>query len=315
MFRKLSISTVTLCLTAVACGAAHDDLGSIDTTGSVEGEGAGAESVSDTGLYDSVGRGLGTVSASIVTANQDSELEQHLVARLEVQENELLEFYEPEPGLLLLSVAGAPKAGSVLSELPQQWTSSTLDAYWGALAGGAPVPETLRAAVGRAGQYVPEAFEAVATVGQIGPEAAPERLVATGPSLELRKYQAGGGWCETDFYTVDVKGDDSTLPLGACRGGYSTQVCWDHVTGLSAAWHSNSRKMRTSACPVQGTIKLNVTRSGNFSSWTVTQNSFRTAWFTGGPLCEINDSCGYTESRVTEADGDNYHFYYEVVSG
>lgn len=316
MFRKPTLSLVTLCLIASACGDATDG-GSLDTVGSLEVEDAPElEPAVDNGLYDSIGRSLGAGSAAIVTGNDGSELSGHLVARVEVQANEMLEFYEPAPGVLLVSGAGAPKNSSLLQDVPADWTPETLDAYWGALAGSAPVPAELRAAVARAADFVPELAERLLrSTGEVAPEAAAEEASNDAPGLEPKAYQAGGGWCESNYYTDVINGYGSHDPLGHCSSNPSMNVCWDHVTGVGAAWHGNSFVMQTNVCPVRGTVTLNLTWSGQTSSFSVPQHTYRWGKFTGGALCGVTDSCGYTESRVINATGDDYHFRYHVLSG
>src|SRR5262245_16955546 len=60
---------------------------------------------SDPEMADSIGRPLGAVTAEIARINSQTDRDYGLVARLEVQPNEVLEFYEPAPGIIVLSGA------------------------------------------------------------------------------------------------------------------------------------------------------------------------------------------------------------------
>jgi hypothetical protein len=59
---------------------------------------------------DSLGKQLGPITAKIVSNNQAAEKALNLLARVEVRPNEILEFYEPAPGRIIISGAGTPQS-------------------------------------------------------------------------------------------------------------------------------------------------------------------------------------------------------------
>src|SRR4051812_18446199 len=104
-------------------------------------------------LTDSTGRPLGGLARRIVATNEAADRDMNLVARVEVQPGELLEFYEIAPGRIMLSGAGAPVAGPLFGGGPKQQPRSApeLAALWSVAAGRAPMPAALSRAMERVG--------------------------------------------------------------------------------------------------------------------------------------------------------------------
>src|SRR4029079_17099115 len=99
---------------------------------------------------DSLGSSLDPVSAAIARANAQADVDLHLVARVAAQPGELLELYEPSPGRLVVSGAGAPAGKAILSQAAMAGMS--VEDVWRLAAGSADMPDALRAALGRVQQ-------------------------------------------------------------------------------------------------------------------------------------------------------------------
>ncbi len=130
MFKLMRWCGSVLGLAAVGCGS------------------GGEPSTEDGVLRDSLGRELSTISAEIVRANLDAEVDATLLARLEVQPDELVEFHELEPGIVAISGAGRPSSAPVGEAMTDAEPSTR--AVWAALSGNAAMPVLLAEAVERA---------------------------------------------------------------------------------------------------------------------------------------------------------------------
>ena len=95
-------------------------------------------------IRDSLGKRLGWITAEIVRENQEADKELNLLARVEVQPNEIVEFYEPEPGSIMISGAGAPNSPSPLGERMLSPAQA-----WRLAAPGLDMPAALRDAIER----------------------------------------------------------------------------------------------------------------------------------------------------------------------
>jgi hypothetical protein len=74
------------------------------------GESQDPPTPADEAVLDSLGKPVGAISRAIIQSNPRAE--SSLLARVEVQPNELLEFYEPKPGALIVSGARASRSRS-----------------------------------------------------------------------------------------------------------------------------------------------------------------------------------------------------------
>src|SRR5690606_18714488 len=132
-------------------------------------------------LRDSLERPLGPISRAIVAANRPRDERFNLLARVEVQPDALLEIYEPRPGPIGVSVAGAP-AGAPRVSLPELQGVPVRE-LWAEFTDDAPMPAALAASIARTGDV---AVEFAAPAAPTGPR---ELAAATRPSAS--------GWCDT----------------------------------------------------------------------------------------------------------------------
>jgi hypothetical protein len=301
-YRLARVLGVGTALLAVGCGSDPEQT-YVDT-----------ESEEPSVLFDSLGRELGPISAEIVRANREVEGTMNLVARVETRRNELIEFYEPSPGTLLIMGAGAPDAqsGPAVAEYKNDPA-----AFWRELTRGAPMPEMLALAVARAPgkaqrperQSVPPGFEAPVQTPRPADHAPPAGLGETAHLVNE--------FCDATYYTLPVAGYGG--PLGMCQNlnYFSFSVCWDHGTNNSAAWHNDAADMKGSICPLRGNVIYKISADEDWISegqFTVLQNTAR--WMTARdnncPFDPFND-CPTIRTDVLNASGDIYQFRYQTA--
>jgi hypothetical protein len=234
-----------VCLAAMGCS---DDAG-VDAAG---GDGV---------PRDSLGRELSTISSAIVRANSDAEVDATLLARLQVQADELVEFHELEPGIVSISGSGRPNAAPVGEAMTE--AQPTTRAVWAALSGNAEMPQLLAEAVERAELAMlhprPAADEAD-TVAE-APASAPvqdarEAHLPIEPGAHL-----SSAWCDDEYYSaVDnawalILNNPQEKILGACLSSnvYPDVECFDHVTG---DWTASARGhfQKANVCPYRGNL-------------------------------------------------------------
>jgi hypothetical protein len=270
--------------------------------------------------FDSLGRELSAVTRRIVVLNEESGAPEPL-ARVEVQPDEIVEFYETDGGLLV-SGAGAPRGNMVLG------SEDRVDArrLWSIISDGTPPPEALATAFDREDQRLatavtsPSEVELASGNELVTPTAWAEPL--TSEAYQARKVASqqradeaaqvrqavSGGWCDTTYYTYAV-GQPYNNVLGACLH-WNFNVCWDNVTGFGSATDKVSL-MRTNVCAAQGSLLYTVSGAG---SWSVPEDSTRYAWF-DDPSCGglLVHGCKKKTASVDNATGTRYHFRFHVV--
>lgn len=293
----------------------------------VEGDPASdvIESGSSVVMTDDLGNALGDVSKEVVISNEDNDM--NLLARVEVQDNELLEFYEPAPGTILLSGAGAPSRPVMFTEnidlnVSEIWQLATHDA---------PMPTALKAAVDRQIEAIEKIGVEAPLEGLETPEVENGMIAAAAASLELEKEVVGGpeniveskhavwgGWCQTSYYTSYISGYGGRLGDCGGSGGWwdDFTVCWDTVTGYGAAWHHDALDMRTNVCSVIGSVIMKVSADESWvprGSWTVPEDTYR--WVTAfDPGCDAfpwTNDCPYIKSEVLN-NSSVYNYRFEV---
>jgi len=274
-------------------------------------------------LLDSLGNPVGDISRGIILRNPQAE--RSLVARIEVQPNELLEFYEPRPGALLVSVAGAPAAKPMLGA--DDMRNADPRALWQRMAKGRAMPAGLETAIARSGQFRPErADEAgLAPLGGGGDAQPPvdfERARASkmGPRPGLRplpasaaralEVNAQSGWCDSGYFS---EGWGAACPSNPFVGW---SLCRDNWWNGIWAQHNDAATNWTNVCPATGPVTLVMTNTDwNINPWyyDVPQNTVRAWWYTRASSCKAWWSdCPTIRAEVTWAQGDRFHFRFEV---
>jgi hypothetical protein len=236
---------------------------------------------------DSLGKQLSPTSAAIVKANQLAEKDLNLLARVEVQPGEILEFYEPSPGSLIISGAGSAKAMSV----PKRPGSPAN--IWRRATAGAEIPAALREAMDRAGKRKrARTYESPRSPGKWG------------GGTNSQDFTRAAGYCDGDYY-----GD-----WGICGQGWDYNVCvknwWDGIF----AYHHDAEETLTHVCPASGRVAFRISSNefeGGF--WTVEQHQLRYAqYIQAGCASSPFDDCPYVRADVEQATGVRFHFEFLV---
>ena len=84
------------------------------------------------------------MAAGIARQNTETDRSLHLLVRLELSADELFEIYEPAPGQIVISGAGAPTHPVLL---PENVNNLTIEQIWRRVAGARPMPPNLGAAL------------------------------------------------------------------------------------------------------------------------------------------------------------------------
>jgi hypothetical protein len=270
-------------------------------------------------MTDSLGRPLGPISSDIVAANASLSQKLHLLARIEVQPNEMLEFYEPLPGSILVSGAGAPKGGSRLTNRPD----ATVEQWWRAAAGGTKMPAALTEAVARAKRAALLSSGGATTAGT---ERGVEGSATASDDERLRVPQrpepispAAVGFCDDPYgyyMTPSYRNCPRSASVTTCQEGW-----WNGIfTGVYGPTYS----VRSQVCPTNGNVVLRLeawekprscppwplrcTQTGGLpiGTWdqSVLANTIR--WWTW----ENIDSRPMVQSQVVQASGVRFHFVY-----
>jgi len=265
-------------------------------------------------VRDSRGQRLGPLTAALVQANRQAELEMRLVARLEVQPNEIFEIYEPAPGVLLLSGAGAPdgplRVTPELARLPPE-------EVWSLVADGHPMPPRLQAAIENARQRRlggPRALKNSRPPSGFGGGSAERGSGAAmtdgdrGVRPPSRPLAATSGWCDTGYFTTGWSNcvNDPLLPF---------QVCLDNWWHGAYAYHEDVWILNSNVCPAQGgPVAYWIRSDEDFGGlWTVSQNTVR--WFNYYDvdcLFWALDDCPYIRADVINAHNKRFHFRYRA---
>lgn len=286
----------SLCITAIGgCVDAEDTPGS-PAVASLLTAAVGATGA----LRDLLGSALDPVSAAIARTNAQADVDLHLVARVAVQPGELLEVYEPSPGRLVVSGAGAP-AKAILS----QATIAGMGAedVWRLAAGSADMPDAMRAAVGRA-------RERAQTTGTTGSRtalhgstsiASSSSAIAAGSKLHAAVTPLTAGWCDSGYYTSGY---------GYCPSPADFEVCVDNWWNGAYATVGGAWFVYTNVCPATGPVVLNVQSDhGGGGVWTVSQNTVRW-WKQESPGCL---DCLDDRVDVQQASGDRFQFRFAAL--
>lgn len=285
----------------------------------------------------------GGVAEDIVAQNSAAESTFHLVARAYANDDtEVLEFYEPVPGILFASAAGKPTGSAHLSPSFLKGASG----LWSAAAPGQPMPRALTDAIARQSAGVGNSAlranpaNANPSVSSFGRGSAAS---ASTPKV------LGSGYCDatwpSDFPPTTMKGDncnensasfyftydqmwcpvgDTAYPYqdnsnGCTCTGRVVQAFRDmDVANNDSSYGNNQWVDFVNVCPPLDAFTL--TLSGTFSgSWTVPEDTYRWIQGVGTVSCfEVSDTCLSTNDIASfnaSADGYGYINYLAEAYG
>jgi hypothetical protein len=260
----------------------------------------------DAVLRDSLDRPLGPVARAIVAESRDNDVELNLLARIEVKPDELLEIYEPRPGMFIVSGAGAPVDGTRGTSEPLQGQS--IRELCLALADGAEMPAALEEAVLRSEEAVPapaisaDERPALARSGTLGhAESPPVDMSAPGTSR-------AAGFCNSGFFATDANGDSlANCFLDAWETDFT--VCLDNWANGAYAQTDDGKWTESVVCPTLGSVLMELQTDGDSSgTWTVPQHTFRSVTVYESNCEDFWSDCPWVRVDIKQASGDKFHF-------
>jgi hypothetical protein len=240
---------------------------------------------------------MGPITARIAAQSEDTANRLHLLARVEVQPNELLEFYEPSPGSILVSGAGAPASGRLFTSD----SGGSVEALWKKAARGAAMPRGLTDALARAGKTAGSSLAE--------PTAAPIDLstnLAPPPPSAVPERVEAVGYCDSP----EFRNSGDALCPWRNSFGYMCKDNW--MDGISSQ-STGARAMRSQVCPATGSVSLRLvaldSRGLSNGQWIqpVPANTFRA--FTWNNIPTANK---YLNSFVEDAIGVRFEYIFAV---
>jgi hypothetical protein len=271
-------------------------------------------------MTDSLGTPLGPITSEIVARNAGLSQQLHLLARVEVQPNEMLEFYEPMPGSILVSGAGAPAGGSLLASRPD----ASVEQWWRDAAGANRMPAALTEAVARARLAAPlspgRGAPPAANQGGGAEGAVPGNLEGGRPPVPPRRepFHAAVGYCDDPggYFANGASLCPRSAARTLCRNGHGNGI----FTGQDAPTYA----VRSNVCPTNGSVVLRLeawerpsscplplipctdTSGVTIGTWDqyVPANTLR--WWTW----ENIPNRPIVRSQVVQASGVRFHFVY-----
>jgi hypothetical protein len=277
MMVRTALASLTIGLLALGAGC--------DTTPPDAGQpAAGAPAP----MVDSLGTPLGPITSALVKKNAETTSKMKLLARVEVQPNEMLEFFEGEPGNILVTGAGAPQAGMAVGEdMARTVSYRTL---WEKAAHGKPMPAALASAIGNMMDELPrpQPVEAAAPLpgrternasGKSRLDAAQGTTATTLADLPVDttprvlygdqdKTGIGGtgaaGWCQNQYYYTAASQGGPVF--GACpKNASDGWACLDNWwNGAFAATRGAVHSLSDNVCPINGWVLLHTDTPGFF---------------------------------------------------
>lgn len=293
-YRNFYVMMIMVALCACNMGEQPDDLLAFaEEAATLAGDTELAE-------FDSLDQPLGSIAAQAAGSNRATAEALHLLARVEVQPDELFEIYEPRPGWLVFSSAGAPASSPLALDDLQ---GKTLAQIWELVAPGEPMPASLAAAAERLDEarqldearHFDEARQPDAQAAQAGGGHAEPNTAQT-PTL-------AAGYCDITFLSSS---------LGNCiLEGWDTDFtdCINNWWNGRYAWVSNGYFTEMVVCPATGDVVLKVqTDEGYQGTWTVANNTHRRVTVYDSGCGHIFDDCPTVRADVLQASGDRFHF-------
>lgn len=240
-------------------------------------------------MRDSLGKQLGPVASAIVRSNETAEKQFNLLARVELRPDEIVEFYEPSPGMVVISGAGTSASMAAPNKMPQSPAE-----VWRRAASGREMPAALR-----------EAIERGEKRKQIRYEDNPRNPGKWGGGSPARDYTRSAGYCDAAYHHE----------YGGCGSGYDFMVCLNNWWDGAFAYHHEAQFTWTHVCPATGRVTLRV-RSNEIDGglWTVDQHHIRYFHYDQPSCSSPFDDCPFMRADVEQATGVRFHFEFLVFA-
>jgi hypothetical protein len=249
-------------------------------------------------VHDDLGQPLSETALAALEGNEEVEEEAGLLARVEVQPGEVLEFYEPSPGMIVVSGTGRPEGPPIIDDALVEALDIT--ELWALASDEHEMPEALADALARAEERSAQPPPRPVSIADT-----PDAASQVGGGLQAKPDVQSAGYCDTGYF------DDYA---GQCPSGDDWQMCLNNWWNGAWGQHNDAAWGYTSVCPAQGNIAFKVFWSnGGGGLWTVNQNYYR--WFAGSDWdCETawDWDCPTLRVDVTQAAGDRFHLRMRV---
>lgn len=249
----------------------------------------------------------GTLAARIARANQNADRDLKLLVRLELSPDELFEVYEPAPGQIVISQAGAPSEPVLTA---QDLSSLSVEELWGRVAGSRTMPETLTAALQRMAlrDTQPRTVKTITDLAA-GAGGGTDRVPTTVDPIgagEAQEPTLQVGFCDWEYYSWGY-GDCDQL-----RGSWN--ICKDNWLNGAWAFHPDIEHLVVNVCAATGSgMNLKITsdewNGGVFNVPVNTVRQYRA--FQHGCDEGWND-CPNARADVVDAIGERFHFRFLV---
>jgi hypothetical protein len=274
--------------------------------GDVERAPGGREPEAPGVMVDSMGGPMGPITSRIARLNAAGDSARSLVARIEVQPDEMLEFYEPSPGVMVLSGAGAPTGSTLFTPGALQGRSAV--EVWRRVATGLvqarrfetppPMPQPLA-----------EAF------ARLRPQAARPSSAHPGPAHPVtdssvaqttRALNMGeAGWCDNNYF--HEQSGVWNLSWDACPDSWWPKVC--HDNWWNGSWDILQPTVDSfiDVCPAKGDVSLVIDTNKHYTNgrtwgpYYVPQDTVRWWWWS-------NDDDGWVSMAVNQATDNRFHY-------
>jgi hypothetical protein len=222
-----------------------------------------------------------SIAAQIVAANADADHTAHLLGRqLSSDGNEVIEFYEPAPGQLMLSTAGLPAKASAFA--PSNFAGQTIAEVWHNVAPNAAMPKELaRFADNRLAKAPAKSASVVRSVT---------------PDSDYCSDQFFSDYAS--YYTSHGRVGGNVLAIANLINGTDKFITGDHGTGFRTAgnsMHEVDAAVCDAASGTGGTFSF-FGSNGSSVTWSVPAGTLRsrTTW--------TSDNCGWDGTCLFQGD-------------
>jgi hypothetical protein len=211
---------------------------------------------------------------------ETSSAEKGLLARLQRDNGNVVEFYEFQPGDVVITEAGRPP-----NPPAQIQGLDPVEAYR-ALAGKQDVPSSLVAAQQRM------------ELARASAPAVPLQAQGPVPEMTTQTQTPGGvlaaaaGPCDAAWFTQNF-----------CFSGYSWSMCLTNWWGGAWAQINGADYHYSAVCPFYGSVVMNIQNQG---IWAVPQGTYRWAWRSGSNYTYRMDITNALNSGFQVAANVNY---------
>lgn len=245
-----------------------------------------------------------SIAAQVVAANAATDVEAHLIARqYSADGNEVLEFYEPIPGQLMISGAGRPAGESVFA--PRRFAGMTIGEVWRAVAPGVAMPDALA-------PFAADKRMASASLPPVSETGSVVRPLGT------TTYCRGQFYADYASYTESYIDTQAEAPVHLVQSDIE-YIDGDHGTGYTTS-NQNVGKVNGAVCDdtdgTGGTFYFGGNIIGGHS-WAVTAGGpARWAEWNTTQNCGYNAGCQFTlDSWYSCSPGPSQNAYAHYVPG